>query len=277
MPAEKTASFRPWQNLLALPNDSRRKTIVVTLLICLCCSIVVAAAAVSLKPVQQRNQEFDRQRNIVEVSGLLAAGTTDPQAISTALKQIEPVLIELASGQISQAHDANTFDIEAAAKDPTLTTALAAADDLARIRRLPRFMPVYFVKKNNAVDSVILPVYGAGLWSRLYGFLALEKDFNTARALKFYQHGETPGLGGEVDNPGWRARWQGKLVYDAQGRAAVELVKGGVDSAAPGAKHQIDALAGATLTSRGVENLLNFWLGPHGYAPFIERLKHENG
>jgi Na+-transporting NADH:ubiquinone oxidoreductase subunit C len=123
------------------------------------------------------------------------------------------------------------------------------------------------------LKTLILPVCGYGLWSTLYGFLALEGDLRTVQGLKFYQHAETPGLGGEVDNPKWRALWRGKVVFDEQWRPRVELVKGSVDPSAPDAAHKIDGLAGATLTSRGVTNLLNFWLGDEGYAPYLARLR----
>jgi Na+-transporting NADH:ubiquinone oxidoreductase subunit C len=137
---------------------------------------------------------------------------------------------------------------------------------------------VYVVKnETGGVERLILPVHGAGLWSTLYGFLALDSDLNTVGGLKFYQHAETPGLGGEVDNPNWRAIWNGKVIFDEAGRPSIQLVKGGVDHSAPGNESKIDALAGATLTARGVENLINFWLGEQGYGPLIARLRNERG
>lgn len=266
-------SNNPLRAFLDLPNDSRAKTLGMTIAICLCCSVIVAWAAVALKPVQQRNQTLDRQRNIVEVAGLLQDSTN----VTDALSRITAELVELDNGQPSQAFDVARYSIEAASKDPELTTPLAPQDDLARIKLRPRYMPVYYVHNadGHGIEAVILPVYGAGLWSRLYGFLALEKDFNTARGLKFYQQGETPGLGGEVENPKWRAQWQGKVMYDDAGQPAVRLIKGKVDASSPNAAHQIDGLSGATLTSRGVENLINYWLGPQGYGPLLQRLRQQ--
>ncbi len=119
---------------------------------------------------------------------------------------------------------------------------------------------------------MILPVRGYGLWSTLYGFLALESDGNTIAGLGFYEHGETPGLGGEVDNPRWKAQWPGKEVYE-DGDPVIRLIKGSVDPNAANAEHKVDGLAGATLTSKGVTNLLQFWLGERGFKPFLDNLK----
>ena len=122
------------------------------------------------------------------------------------------------------------------------------------------------------IDKIILPVHGAGLWSTLYGFVALESDGNTVAGLGFYEHAETPGLGGEVDNPRWKSLWPGKQVY-RDGVAAIALIKGSVDPASANAPWEIDGLAGATLTARGVTNLVQFWLGENGFEPFVNNLK----
>jgi Na+-transporting NADH:ubiquinone oxidoreductase subunit C len=100
----------------------------------------------------------------------------------------------------------------------------------------------------------------------------LEEDYNTVAGLGFYEHGETPGLGGEVDNPKWKGLWPGKEIYD-DGEVAIQLVKGNVDSSTPGAVNKVDGLSGATLTSRGVSNLLQFWMGALGYQEFLRNLR----
>jgi len=119
---------------------------------------------------------------------------------------------------------------------------------------------------------VILPIKGYGLWSTLYGFIALESDLKTVAGIGFYEHTETPGLGGEVDNPKWKASWVGKRAYNSDG-LALEVIKGKVDLARDGADSQIDGLAGATLTTKGVDNLVKYWLGQQGFKPFIDNLK----
>ena len=125
---------------------------------------------------------------------------------------------------------------------------------------------------DNNLEKVILPVHGYGLWSTLYGFVALESDLNTIAGLGFYEHGETPGLGGEVDNPRWKALWEGKQAY-REGNVAISVIKGAVNPQASTAAWQVDGLSGATLTSKGVNNLVRFWLGQDGFAPFLSNLR----
>jgi len=132
---------------------------------------------------------------------------------------------------------------------------------------------VYIFREGDSIDKIVLPVRGAGLWSTLYGFLALEADLNTVAGLGFYEHAETPGLGGEVDNPVWKARWPGKKVYGDGNQVQLTVLKGSVDTSRSGAEYQVDGLSGATLTTRGVGNLIQFWMGDNGYAKFLSNLK----
>lgn len=273
-PEQKTAGG-PLASILALPNDSGKKTIFMAVAVCLVCSVFVATAAVGLRPIQIANQEADRIRNIVAVSGLQ---TPEMTALEIFDETIEAKLIRLDDGSESDEYDVSTFDIEQASKDSEMSRPLTRAEDPANLKRLPTHMPVYIVEdEQGGIETLILPVHGAGLWSTLYGFLALEGDLETIGGLQFYQHAETPGLGGEIDNANWRASWQGKQAFDDQQRPAIRLIQGGVDHSAPGSESRIDGLSGATLTARGVENLINFWLGEQGYGPFIARLRNERG
>lgn len=255
-----------------VPAERGSRTVLVALMVCLVCSVVVASAAVLLRPIQEANQKADRIRNIIEVSGLLKEGLTGAQA----LERIDARMIELTTGDEVEGMDPETFNVARAGKDHTMSTALTRREDVAQIRREPRYLPVYrIVGDNGELKILILPVYGYGLWSTMYGYLALEGDLRTVQGLRFYQHAETPGLGGEIDNPRWRAQWEGKVLFDDKWRVRVQLTKGSIDSSTPEARHQVDALAGATITSRGVENLLNFWLSDKGYGPYLSRLRHE--
>lgn len=256
----------------AAPAERGSRTLLVALTVCLICSVVVASAAVLLRPIQESNQKADRIRHIIEVSGLLQEGLTAEQA----LERIQSRVVELATGDEVAGMDPETFNIARAGKDHTMSTALTRREDVAQIGRAPRYLPVYrIVGDNGELKVLILPVYGYGLWSTMYGFLALEGDLRTVQGLRFYQHAETPGLGGEIDNPRWRAQWEGKVLFDDTWRVRIELVRGSIDHSASEAQHQVDALAGATITSRGVENLLNFWLGDKGYGPYLSRLRQE--
>lgn len=265
----------PIGRFLAMPNDSTAKTLVVATVLCLVCSIVVSAAAVMLKPLQTANRALDKQINILDVAGLWQEGLD----VSAAFENIEARVVDLRSGEYLDELKASDYDQRQAAKDPSLSIALEPAEDVAKIGRRANLATVYLVKDGDAITRIILPVHGYGLWSTLYGFLALEPDGRTIYGLKFYQHAETPGLGGEVDNPRWRALWRGKLAYDDEGRPALEVIRGVVAAKdlGPGvvteAQYQIDGLAGATLTSQGVTNLLRFWLGDKGFAKYLSRFR----
>lgn len=250
-------------------NDTIGKTITVTVLLCVVCSVIVSAAAVLLKPQQIANKDLDRKSNILAAAGISESG----KSVDELFTQITTKYVDLETGKFTTDVPAK-YDAKKAAKDPVLGKALTKDVDIASIKYQAKVMPVYLVEKDGQIEKVILPVHGYGLWSTLYGFLALEGDLNTVIGLGFYSHAETPGLGGEVDNPNWKAIWPGKQVYtDGTMDPALGLIKGAVDSSSPKAKHQIDGLSGATLTSVGVTNLVQFWMGANGYAPFLTNLK----
>lgn len=251
-------------------NDTIGKTITVTVLLCVVCSVIVSAAAVLLKPQQIANKELDRKTNILAAAGLMDSSKTVEELFS----QITTKVIDLETGEFTDEVDAATFDARKASKDPALSNQLDRQVDIASIKRQAKYQTVYLVETDGKLETVILPVHGYGLWSTLYGFLALEGDLNTVVGLGFYSHAETPGLGGEVDNPLWKSQWPGKKVYaDGAMEPVLGLIKGKVDSAAADAVHQIDGLSGATLTSNGVSNMVKFWMGENGYAPFLSNLK----
>lgn len=254
-------------------KESTGRTLGVAIAVCLVCSIIVASAAVILKPVQQQNSVLDMQRNILSIAGLGQPGMSGNEVRELFNSRITPRIVDLESGHFSDAVDPRTYDPLQAARDPELSHQVDARDDIASIRRRERYATVYLVENNGQLETLILPVRGYGLWSTLYGFMALEPDIKTVAGFGFYQHGETPGLGGEVDNPRWKSLWPGKKVYDDEGQMALHIVKGSVDPASPRAPYQIDGLAGATLTSKGVEYLLQYWLGQEGFGPFLANLR----
>lgn len=250
-------------------NDTIGKTLLVTVLLCVICSVVVSSAAVLLKPQQVANKELDRKSNI-----LAAAGIVDPnRSVDELFEQITTRYVDLETGKFVDMPA--TYDETKAAKDPQQNIRLSREADQAGIKSIARVQPVYLVEADDgSVTKVILPVHGKGLWSTLYGFLALEGDLNTVVGLGFYSHAETPGLGGEVDNPAWKALWPGKKVYGEDStRPVIHLIKGSVDTSTPGAEYKVDGLSGATLTSNGVTNLVQFWMGENGYAPFLNNLR----
>lgn len=254
-------------------KESTARTLTVALLVCLVCSVFVAGAAVALKPTQVENRLLDKQRSILAIAGLGDAGMSAAQVKALFDERISARVVDLDSGTFSDAQNPLTFDPLQAAKDPQLSQALRGADDIASIKRRERYTTVYLVERDGELETLILPVRGYGLWSTLHGFMALKGDLNTVTGLGFYQHAETPGLGGEVDNPKWKGLWPGKTLFNEQGQLVIQIVKGNVDAQSSQAKHQVDGLAGATLTQNGVNNLLHFWLGEHGFAQFLANLQ----
>jgi len=266
----KNSNF--FTELLSLPNESPKKTIFVAIMLCLVCSILVAISAVALKPQQLANKEADIKKNILAVTGLLS----DESDVNTAFKQFEVKVVDLETGAYSDI-DPTTYDQRKASKDPARNVALTPEQDIAKIGKRAKLATVYLLKENDKIKQVVLPLHGYGLWSTLYGFISLESDLNTVGGLQFYAHAETPGLGGEVDNPNWRAQWKGKKAFDEQGQVKIKLIRGHVDHKKAGSEYQVDGLSGATLTSDGVSNLVNYWLGNHGFGPYINKLRSEIG
>ncbi|MBU2711571.1 Na(+)-translocating NADH-quinone reductase subunit C [Zooshikella harenae] len=254
---------------MSASNDSIKKTITVSVLLCLVCSVLVSGAAVLLRDTQKQNKQLDKQRSILEIAGLMQSG----QPIAEQFKSITPKIVDLQTGQFTDKVKASSYDQRKAAKDPKQSDIVPSNQDVASIKRQAHYATVYVVEKNNTIDTIILPVHGYGLWSTMYGFLALKGDTKTVVGFGFYDQGETPGLGGEVDNPKWKSQWPGKVVYDDQFQVKIDLIKGGANPSNPNFDHQVDGLAGATLTTRGVENLLHYWLGENGFGPFLANLR----
>lgn len=258
--------------------ESTKKIIGVALGICIVCSILVSITAVSLKARQDKNKKLEKIRNILIAGDLLDKKSKIEE---TYKKFIQVAIIDLETGmplpKEKYTDDLNleSFDLKTVASDPDYSKNIPANQDLAGIKRMPKYMAVYYVKGNGNFSKIILPVYGKGLWSTLYGFMAIGKDLRTIEGFTFYEHGETPGLGGEVDNPNWKKSWKGKKAFDDDWNVIIEVIKGRVDQSSAEAKNQVDGLSGSTLTTRGVNNLVNFWLGKNGYGPFFERLREE--
>ncbi|WKE64891.1 Na(+)-translocating NADH-quinone reductase subunit C [Gallaecimonas kandeliae] len=258
-----------------MSNESIGKTIGVVLAISLVCSVVVSGAAVALKPAQQQNKLLDKQQNILSAAGLLKPGMSAKEVLAVYKQHIEPRIVELKTGNYVKevdGKDAASFDQRKAAKDPKFNTELDPAIDVASLKRRSNYASVYLAKDDaGQVTSVVLPIHGNGLWSMMYAFVAVKTDGDTVSGLTYYEQGETPGLGGEVQNPIWLAKWVGKKLYDDNGKPAIQVVKGG---APKGDLHKVDALSGATLTSNGVQHTFQFWMSDNGYGPYLAKVRN---
>lgn len=260
------------EKVLALNNDSLEKTIAVALSLCFVCAILVSFAAVALRPLQVENKAMDMKKNILDVAGLLDEDTDIHQAFA---EQIEEKLVDIETGDYVDDMDPVLYDQRKAAKDSDQNIKLDRKQDIASIKTKAKIAKIYLVKKGDEIESIILPMHGYGLWSTMYGFLALEADGQTVKSINFYDQAETPGLGGEVVNPNWRALWNGKKVYNDAGEPMLSLIKGVVNKNKPGSEYQVDGLAGATLTSNGVSNLVKYWMSAEGFAPYLDKIRKQ--
>jgi Na+-transporting NADH:ubiquinone oxidoreductase subunit C len=263
---------------VAKAKDTVSRTLMVALVLSIVFSVVVSTAAVMLRPAQIQNQNLDIKTNILSAAGMLEPGST-AQDIEETFARFDVRLVDLDKGDFVEpsavgVQDPMKYDMYKAASDPEMSTNIPSSEDKAGIKRRPNVAKVYTLSENGELVRVVLPIHGYGLWSTLYGFVSLEGDLNTIEGLGFYAHAETPGLGGEVDNPRWKQQWVGKELYsDDPTEPQIRLVKGGVSADAKDKEHKIDALSGATLTSRGVEQLVNYWMGERGFAPFLKKLR----
>lgn len=240
--------------------------------ICGVCAIFVSSSAVSLEDLQDANVELFRKRNVLEASGVVTSDEIlAPAEVEERFANFEPVVIDLRTSEEDASFETSTFDQQKIKKDPATST--VAPNNTARVKRMPNHALIY-KGKNDAgeVEVLVLPIEGYGLWSTLYGFVAIDADTNTIRGLAYYDQKETAGLGGEVDNPRWKALWPGRKIFDDSWKAKIEVIKG---SAGPVAEdpYRVDGLAGATITSRGVTNMLHYWMGENGFGPYLEKFR----
>ncbi|KUI98491.1 Na(+)-translocating NADH-quinone reductase subunit C [Vibrio sp. MEBiC08052] len=256
---------------MANNNDSIKKTLFVVIVLSLVCSIIVSTAAVGLRSKQQTNAVLDKQEKILEVSGVdMSSGSV--KELYT--QYIEPKLVDFKTGELvektPEGQTAFQYDQRAASKNESQSLRLSEAEDPAKIRYRADYGLVYLVKQDGKIQRLILPIHGKGLWSMMYAFVAVETDGNTVDGIIYYEQGETPGLGGEVENPNWREQFVGKKLYDENHKPAIKIVKGGAPA---GSIHGVDALSGATLTSVGVQHQFDFWLGDKGFGPFLAKVR----
>lgn len=245
--------------------------------VCGVCAVFVSSLAIALNERQEANAFKFKQVNVLEAAGLAEAGeklTADD--IEERFAGVETVLVDLATGEeVATGEEAQAFDQQKAKKDPAQS--IEAPDNLSNILRVPERAQVFKLKgADGKLEKLILPVEGYGLWSTLLGFLAVSADLQTVEGLTYYDHKETPGLGGEVDNPRWKSKWPGRKIYDQDGEIEITVIKGaaGPPSEEP---YKVDGLSGATITSRGVTNMIQFWLGPDGFGPYLDQIRSQGG
>ncbi|MCA8984081.1 MAG: Na(+)-translocating NADH-quinone reductase subunit C [Planctomycetaceae bacterium] len=261
-------------------RDSVGGTFTIAAVLCAVCSVVVSATAVGLRDIKDRNEQLSFQREVLTVAGKYDESIHKPTDIPELFKAVNSLLVDLGTGlpATSDKVKLDTFNLKKVSKDPATSVEIPADKNLAGINRREEIARVFLIKKDDgSLDQIILPVRGKGLWSTMYGLLSLDSDAKTVRGLTFYEDGETPGLGGEINNPKWKATWSNpecpKVLFNEQGNVDIAFFKGAVSCDADDAAHRFEALAGATITTRGVENMMKYWLGDHGYGPLLDKVK----
>jgi Na+-transporting NADH:ubiquinone oxidoreductase subunit C len=260
----------------AQAKDTPLRALLTVLVTAVICSTVVSASVVLLRPIQLNNQLLERSGNIMQLTGLLPAGeAVEDDVLLELFKSLDTRVVNIDEADFDDGIDPYTFDARKAAGDPELSVAVPAAQDRAKLGRRSRFKVVYLVWQDGVLDRVILPIRGAGMWSMLYGYVALEPDFNTLAGVIFYEQNETPGLGDQISQDYWERQWQGKQLYDETGEMLFHVAEGPVTPGSAAADYQVDALTGATVTANAVTALMQYWFGPDGYGPLLQRLREQ--
>jgi Na+-transporting NADH:ubiquinone oxidoreductase subunit C len=252
-------------------QGSVRYNLIFATIVCVVCAVFVSASNVGLRGKQAENATLDKYRNVLLAVGLVKDGEKlSADEIQQRFEPMQQVVIDLKTGEETDI-DPSSFDQRKAAADPAESD--PAPPNAARVQRIPHHALIYRLVENGETKAIVLPIHGAGLWSTLYGFLALDADLETIRGLTYYEQGETAGLGGEVDNPRWKALWPGRKAFTDDFEPEISVIKGkaGPPSEDP---YHVDGLSGATITSRSVTYMLHFWLGDEGFAPYLRRLSH---
>ena len=264
-------------------NQREYNPIIVATVLCVVCSLAVSVAAVSLKGKQDSNVALDIKKNILDDSGLSTGEYGRPakeltmEEIENLYQRVSGKVVDLETGEYDTTfkteEDIQKFD----ARKSVTKDGVQIVDPQFNpgLDKRPRKQKVYFVKKSpddDKIQQVVLPINGQGLWSTLYGYIAIKSDLKTIQGLSFYEHAETPGLGGEVDNQKWKESWEGRMLFDPEGTPAAQVFKGTAPSDNP---YAVDGLSGATITSAGVQNLIRYWASDDGFGPFLAKLKQE--
>jgi len=214
------------------------------------CSVLLASAATLLKDRQDKNVELDIKCNILNVLGLSESKAIESEKIFALYNdKVKSYIVDLEGNLIK---DQKAEDI-----DP---------------KSQPDLLPVYARQENDQIVAYCIPIQGKALWSTVKGYIALEQDLNTVKGITFYSHGETPGLGGEIEKDWFTNGFKGKSILDDNGElVSIHIVKGKLRSGAADLAHKVDGISGATLTGKGVTRFLKATL--EKYEPYFATVR----
>ena len=254
--------WNPWRRLLALPNESRTKTVIVAFLVSAISAVLVSSATVVLRPIQTANRAAEEQARISDlvrgIPGMAALLEDSGGTLST-------VVIDLERGRAAQDITPETLDV--ALTDQANWTVLEAGEDLAGLGQRPNFTQVFLLREGEDISLILLPVTGQGYGGRIDAIVAVHGDMNTIAGIAVTQHSETPGLGGRIEDPSWQANFPGTLIRDDSGDVRFSVARGVATT-----DYDVDGITGATRTSSSVTRMMRFWLGPQGYGPLLDAI-----
>lgn len=261
---------------MTLAKESPLRALLTVLVTAVVCSSIVSGSVVLLRPIQLNNMLLERSGNILQLTGLLPpGGDVEGEVLLQLYKSLDARVVDIDAASLESEFDPYTFDARKAATDPELSVPIPPAQDLAGLGRRSRYSTIYLVWQAGSLSRVVLPIQGAGMWSMLYGYVALESDLNTIAGVVFYEQAETPGLGDQISSAHWQQKWAGKKLYDETGELLFRVAESPVTAGSAAAVYQVDALTGATVTANAVTALMQYWFGPNGYGPLLERLREQ--
>jgi Na+-transporting NADH:ubiquinone oxidoreductase subunit C len=214
---------------------------------------MVSLAVHYLRPQQVALQSLERNRAILEAADLLPSGEVSDRDIVSRFLDLDARVVDLDTAWFAGGFDARTYDHWRLRDD----VQAAGADDGTR------YVPVYLVRKAGSLEKI---VHGSGMWSTIYGYVALGEDLNTITGVTFHRHGETPGVGDRIQDEAWLSTWHGKRIQDEDGAVRFRVTK---DATGP---FEVDLISGASVTSEATGEFVRSWLGDAGYGPFLKKL-----
>ncbi|MFQ6676900.1 MAG: NADH:ubiquinone reductase (Na(+)-transporting) subunit C [Fidelibacterota bacterium] len=234
-------------------QQSNTYTLVFTAIVTVILGIMLSIAATSLKERQDLNVALDIKKNI-----LRALGFTETEDEPWTQQTIQEIFEKNVEGFVVNSKGNRLKEV--------------SVENIVESDQYPvycKHIPGY------GIDGYAIPISGKGLWSTLFGYIALEPDGITVKGITFYKHGETPGLGGEVEKEWFTDNFMGKKIIDNEGTlVSIQIVKGNVDKTSKESFHQVDGISGATMTGKGVTAFLKTDL--RKYEPFFQQIRKKH-
>ena len=250
-------------------------TFIYSIVLVVVVAALLAVVSLSLKPLQDENIENEKRQNILSSVNISSTPETSAELFKKIIKKqfilnykgdaIEGDAFNVdipTEGKKLQKAIKNSPELQKALKDGRMISeSIKDAKALAEIK-----FPVFVADVDGAV-KYILPVYGVGLWGPIWGYLSLNEDKNTVYGVLFDHKGETPGLGAEITTPKFQKPFSGKTIFDNSTLKSITVKKGGNATGA----HEVDAISGGTITSKGVETMIADYL--KCYEQFLKQIQ----